>query len=114
MSIDMTKENQEQRNTHWRSLVEEQQQSGLSQKEFCKQRNLSLSKFVYYRYQFKEGNNKRVMKASSFVAVKVSGKENAVAPGEIKVSLPNGFQCSFPTHLDSIQIKRLVEVLLGC
>jgi alkylated DNA nucleotide flippase Atl1 len=37
----------------WHQLVEEQQASELSQKEFCKQRELVLSQLVYYRCQLK-------------------------------------------------------------
>lgn len=110
----MKKENQEQRHAKWRSLVEEQQKSGLSQKEFCKQRNVALAQFVYYRSKFKDANHAPVMKQSGFTPVKVTGKESAVTSSEIKLSLPNGFQCSFPSHLDAVQIKRLVEVLLAC
>jgi hypothetical protein len=39
----------QEKHAKWRKLFEEQQASGLSQKEFCKQRELVLSQFVYYR-----------------------------------------------------------------
>ena len=37
----------------WRTLVNEHEKSGLSQKDFCKQKNIVLSQFVYYRGQLK-------------------------------------------------------------
>ncbi len=110
----MKKESQAQRYGYWRPLVEEHQQSGLSQKEFCKQRKLVLSQFVYYRCQIMSEAPQFAIKATSFVPVKVSGEENIIASGEIKLSLPNGFQCSFPVQIDAPQLKRLVEVLLSC
>jgi len=108
----MAIENQE-RYLQWYKLVEDQEKSGLSQKEFCNQHNLILSKFVYYRCLIKNKEKTTINKAS-FVPVKVSLKENTVVSGEIKLSLPNGFQCAFPSHTDTLQIKRLVEVLLSC
>lgn len=110
----MKNEDQEQRYAQWRQLVEEQHKSGMTQKAFCKQRSLSLPQFVYYRCLFKSKDNTPIKNTAFFAPVKVSGKENTAVSGEIKLSLPNGFQCSFPSHLEAIQIKRLVEVLLAC
>ena len=109
----MVIKNQE-RYTQWSKLIEDQEKSGLSQKEFCNQQNLALSKFVYYRCLLKNKEKTAAINKTSFVPVKVLPKENTIVSGEIKLSLPNGFQCAFPSHLDSIQIKRLVEVLLAC
>lgn len=33
----------------WQSLIEEQEKSGLSQTEFCKQHSIAISQFGYYR-----------------------------------------------------------------
>lgn len=109
----MAIENQE-RYSQWYKLVEDQEKSGLSQKEFCNQQNLTLSQFVYYRCVLKNKEKTATINKPSFAPVKVLPKENTVVSGEIKLSLPNGFQCTFPSYLDSIQIKKLVEVLLAC
>lgn len=110
----MKEENQEQRHTQWRQLVEEQEKSGLSQKEFCNQQQLVLSKFVYYRCLLKKQDNILQKNTLPFMPVKVVNKEINIVPGEIKLSLPNGFQFSFPSHLDVAHIKRLAEALLSC
>jgi hypothetical protein len=109
----MKKENSEQRHERWRQLVEEQNKSGLTQKIFCKQHNISLSQFIYYNCLLKNKDDLSVKKPSSFAPVKISDKNN-MPSDEIKVSLPNGFQFTFPSDLDVIQVKRLVEVLLSC
>ncbi len=93
----------------WKSLIAEQEGSGLSQKEFCKQRGLVLSQFVYHRCSFKNKNIQTVKPALR--PVKVIGNESSV---DIRVSLPNGFQCSFPCSIDMSQVKRLIEVLMSC
>ena len=95
----------------WKSLIVEQEKSGLSQKEFCNQRGLVLSQFVYYRCSKNKGTKAA---EPALKPVKVISKEPSAVSGDIRLSLPNGFQCSFPCSLDAIQIKRLVEVLLSC
>lgn len=107
----MTKPDPNQKYAHWQRLVEEQQASGLSQKEFCKHRELVLSQFVYYRCQLK---NESAMKEPGFTQVKIATQECAVASSDMKLILPNGFQCIFSSHTEASQIKRLVEVLLSC
>ena len=93
----------------WKTLITEQEVSGLSQKEFCNQRGLVLSQFVYYRCSFRNKNSHAEKQA--FKPVKVTGVEST---GDIRLTLPNGFQCSFPCSIEMSQMKRLVEVLLSC
>ena len=97
----------------WNNLIAEQEKSGLSQKEFCNQRGLVLSQFVYYRCSRNKGKPAKSTEPA-LKPVKVIGKEPSTISGDIRLSLPNGFQCSFPCSLDVIQVKRLVEVLLSC
>ena len=99
----------------WINLIAQQEKSGLSQKEFCVQQGLVLSQFVYYRCRFKNKDKIIQVRQSAFKSVKVISKEPPSATsGDIRLSLPNGFQCSFPCSFDAIQVKRLVEVLLSC
>jgi hypothetical protein len=106
-------QNSENKSRDWNILIAEQEKSSLSQKEFCNQRGLVLSQFVYYRCS--RNKSKAIQSAEPVLKpVKVIGKEPSVVSGDIRISLPNGFQCSFPCLLDIIQIKRLVEVLLSC
>lgn len=49
----MNIQNQQERHAKWEVLIEEQEKSGLSQKDFCKSGDLVLSKFIYYRSVFK-------------------------------------------------------------
>ena len=110
----MNQNSQEIRPNHWTNLVAEQETSGISQKEFCNQRGLVLAQFVYYRCRLKNKEKEAKISQPSFKPVKVVCKEAAQATGDIKLSLPNGFQFSFPCYIDSAQVKRLVEVLLSC
>jgi hypothetical protein len=104
----------QERYAQWKKLVEDQEKSGLSQKEFCNQQNIVLSKFVYYRCLLKNKEKAVAINKTSFLPIKVLPKEQSVVSSEIKLSLPNGFHCVFPSHLEPIQLKRLIEVLLSC
>lgn len=91
----------------WEKIVEEQEKSGLSQVEFCKKNNLSSVKLSYYK-NLKKPNQKI---SGAFSPVKINQQANT---SEIRLTLPNGFQCVFPCHLDKVQIKNFIEVLLSC
>ncbi|HLB58348.1 MAG TPA: hypothetical protein VJL60_05990 [Gammaproteobacteria bacterium] len=108
--MDLTKK--EDRHTKWRDIVSEQEKSGLSQSAFCRQRNLVLSKFVYYRGVIKsQGEVNAPQKL--FTPVQIKPPESKVT-SEIKIILPNGFQCVIPAMTDVSHIRRLMEVLLSC
>lgn len=96
----------------WRKIVDEYLKSEMTQKAFCEQHGLSLPRFVYYYGQLKTG--KAPATSASFVPVKLGIQDKALVVSEIKLSLPNGFQCAFPSHTDSLQLKRLIEALLSC
>jgi hypothetical protein len=108
----MKDEEQKHQRDKWRKIIDEYLQCGMTQKAFCEQRSLSLPQLVYYHVLFKK--DKESLAKSSFVQVKIPDRDKAVITSEIKLSLPNGFQCSFPSHTDVDQIKRLIEVLLSC
>lgn len=95
----------------WKALIAEHEKSGLSQIEFCKQRNLVASKFGYYRgvikAQEKIGADKKL-----FSAVQIKPEQQKLS--EIKIILPNGFQCIIPNTVNVTHVKQLVEALLSC
>lgn len=109
----MKSDEQKIRRATWRKIVDEYLASDMTQKSFCEQHNISLPQFVYYHGQFRRKNEPQA-EISGFVPVKIPHHEKSVTASEIKLSLPNGFQCTFPIHTDAAQLKRLVEALLSC
>jgi len=99
------------RHEKWRTLVEKYEKSGLSQAEFCKQQSLVLSQFVYYRSHIKANERNTASHPQSFVPVQITQPSSSLL--EVRVILPNGFQCYFPGQLDMAYIKRWVEALLS-
>lgn len=100
---------QKDRLENWKILIEEQEKSGLSQASFCKQKNISVAQFGYYRALHKPRQREKML--GSFASVKIN---QSSSEKEIRLNLPNGFQCAFSSGVDAAQIKKLVEALLSC
>ena len=94
----------------WEKIIEDQEKSGLSQEAFCKANNLPSTSFVYYRGIFR-GKQQPNKTSGAFAPVTVA---KAMSANEIRLTLPNGFQCTFPTDLESSRIKELVGIFLSC
>lgn len=109
----MKDDEQNQRRNKWREIIDEYLDSDMTQKAFCEKHNLSVPQLVYYHGQFKREKESPTTKPS-FVPVKISHHEKSIVTSEIKLLLPNGFQCIFPSHTDALQVKRLLEVMLSC
>lgn len=103
----MKKEEQELRYKKWRELIKEQGCSGLKQSDFCKERNLSSAQMSYYRGVFKS----KQMGGGTFSAITIKPSPSV---RDIRITLPNGFQCIFPCDLNAPQIKEWILVLLSC
>lgn len=104
-----------QRWAKWQALVEEQEASALSQISFCQQKNIVLSQFVYYCGLIKRKNSTRTetFMPETVVPIQLKSHEKK-STDDIKISLPNGFQCVFPCSVDTLSLKRWLEVLLSC
>lgn len=99
----------EQKNRYekWQVLIDEQESSGMSQSAFCKERDITLAQFSYYRGTLKPKNSS----SGSFTPVTI--KQQLISK-DIRITLPNGFQCVFPCDLNASQIKEWVRTLLSC
>lgn len=101
----------QERRTKWQELIEEQEKSGLSQDAFCKLHNLVFSNFTYYRSKFRGKAQVQKKPPGTFTPVSVT---KSPVTHEIRLSLPNGFQCSLPLDIDPLRVKELLEVILSC
>lgn len=85
----------------WKKIIKEQEKSGLSREAFCKAHNLPSSSLVYYRGILRGKQNPK-KQSGTFTPISIS-KQPTV--NEIRLTLPNGFQCAFPTDLGFSRIK---------
>ena len=104
---------QSARREQWQVIVDQQEKSELSQAEYCKQNNLVLSQFAYHRGIIKASERTISPRLDIFTPVKINKTEQSPS-SDIRILLPNGFQCFIPSHTDALNIKRLMEVLLSC
>lgn len=98
----------------WKKLIEEQEKSGLSQAAYCKQHGFNLAKLGYHRGRLKIKQIKQSTSNNNpeFKPVKITSAVSATE--EIKITLPNGFQCTLSSQVDILKVKKLIEVLLSC
>jgi hypothetical protein len=103
----MSNDNQPKTREEWFTLVDEHATSGLSQTEFCKQRNLIHCRFSYYKAQRTQTQAKGL-----FSQVKVN--QEIPASGNIKIDLPNGFSCHVPSTISAEKLKSIISALVLC
>ncbi len=104
----MNKEDQNVRYEKWRAIIDEQEASGLTQTAFCKEHNISSAQLSYYRGILKP---KQTVSTRSFTPVTLKQSSHAK---EIRVLLPNGFQCTFAWDFNVSDMKAWVKALLSC
>lgn len=101
----------------WFALIDEQEKSGLTPSEFCKEHHLNLSRLHRYRHllkKFKEAAAGGDIK-EKLVPIKINApQDSALMSEEIRLILSNGIQCILPSRAEPKQIKALIEVLMTC
>jgi hypothetical protein len=111
-SIDMTQEKKKLTRADWFGYIKEQEESGISQVEFCKQKELSASQFSYYRsLHIKSLNQKKIEPSFTPIAIKQKISTN-IDP--ISIELPNGFRCQVTSDITADQLKTVIGALLQC
>ena len=109
----MAHSTRESRRLNWHTLIENYEKSGLSQKNFCEKNSVTLSQFVYYRNKFKSTKKVSLPSQSLFSPIQLQKSVSNDSRG-LWIALPNGFQCTFPSDVDVITLKKYVETLLSC
>lgn len=98
--------------------IEMWKESGLSQKQYCKQENLAHSTFQYWHEKYKGNNpNKRRSKLSasnSFIPVQVTKHDDIITTPvmeeNITITYPNGVQISCPITIPEYKLKSLIKL----
>jgi hypothetical protein len=101
----------QERHSKWQALIDEQEKSGLSQAAFCKLHNLTFSHFTYYRTRFRGRQQAPKQSSGTFAPMSIA---KASVTNEVRLSLPSGFQCSFPIDIDPMRVKELLGIFISC
>ena len=97
----------------WTARVEEQEQSGQTQKKYCIERDVVLSQFTYYRCVLKRRVPSQPQPTAVLTPITIKSTKK-VSESQINITLPNGFRCELSAGTEVSYVKRLMEVLLSC
>lgn len=108
----MDKENQPKTREEWFQLIKEQENSNLSQGEFCKQYNLIPCRFSYYRQIYRQQFSPPKLENNfSTVVIKNEIEENH---NQIVINLPNRVSLSLSNDFSLDQLKKIFGALISC
>lgn len=97
----------EQRTTHWRTIVERHTASGLSAADFCREQHIKVSQF--YRWDRKFRNNGDQGRASKgFLELVPCRKPNGSG---IRIRYPSGLCIEVEQGFDPLTLRRAIEAL---
>ena len=95
------------RSDFWLELVNAAEASGVSSAQFCQEKDLNYSQFMYWRQKFqKQSLSAPGKKASGFVKAESSLTQS---PSGLSVSLPNGVQIHGIDSANRILVRSLLE-----
>jgi len=93
--------------------VEMWQESGLSQRKFCKREKLALQTFGYWLRKYRNEKQEPTNPCRTFIPVEVPGarfdEPSSSGGSTIEVFFPNGVRLSCPAGIDITQLKTLIN-----
>ena len=101
----------EQKRSYWKQQIEQWQQSGLSQAEYCRRNNLKHHQLVYWK--------RRCLKTEtevSFVPVQLEALLDIPAPADqasLTVIIDNQFKVEIVAGFDPQLLRQVVTALRG-
>jgi hypothetical protein len=93
----------------WKSLLAEWQDSGLSQREFCRRRDLSFSRFHYWRHKM----NQDIGESAEMVRVSDAGEVVGKRGGSIRIHVGERFIVEGCEEAEPQSLERVLRVVAG-
>jgi hypothetical protein len=90
---------------YWQSHIEQWSQSGLSQAAYCRESNLKIKSFTYFKSRLKKKNL-----PVQFVQVPV---EPVQTPSFLKLNIGSSFQVEIPDGFSQGTLTQVLQVLGG-
>ncbi|MFW6246471.1 MAG: IS66 family insertion sequence element accessory protein TnpA [Tangfeifania sp.] len=97
----------QEKRTSMLALVESWQKSCITQAEFARQHNVTLSKFRYWVHKSKGQNSNSLTR--DFIRLSGNGFSLSGANNEIRLHYPNGVWLSLPGNTPVPVLKTLVD-----
>jgi hypothetical protein len=85
-------------------MIEQWQQSGLSQRAFCEQQSLKFHTFYYWYKRHKQQNNNNIKSASLKLQI-----SKPTATSSVEIFFPGGIHLLFHEPVSSTYLKALIS-----
>ncbi|WP_305369638.1 IS66 family insertion sequence element accessory protein TnpA [Photobacterium leiognathi] len=95
---------QVEKHQHWINIISNQQESGLSVPQFCKQHDINYATFHYWLKKLKQTDEKQIIH-------QVIMNDSLPLDSMVVVHLPNGLKVELPTSLSLAQIQTWLKAL---
>lgn len=96
---------QDKKIQYWNNIFKQQAESGLTKAEFCKANNVSISTFYAWSKKLNAVPATKKQKVIPLVLPEV------IPELQLTLTLPNGYQFSFPASLAPNKLQHLLQVL---
>lgn len=93
--------------TGWKSVVDEWLASGLTQTEFCEQRELKVSQLSYYYRKY----HPTPKSTAKLAKITCSRSDEIVSVGGFVLAFPSGVKLSVPSQFCQQSLHRLLVML---
>ena len=104
METESRQEKLEKLRKFWKTHLDKWEESGLPQKEYCRQHNLIYHRFGYWKARFKSRN-------LPVKFVQVASQPINPGPYVLKLNLPRGWQIEIPDDFSADTLKRVLATL---
>ena len=98
---------QSKKEQHWRRIFQLQAESGLNKSEFCKRNNITVSAFYAWAKKLSSKPPKKPNKQKVVPLIFPETKSDQ----QLTLTLPNGYQFSFPASLEPSKLQQFLSVL---
>jgi hypothetical protein len=97
----------EQKRRHWQTHIERWQRSGLNQIAYCKQNNLKVHQFTYWKKRIQHKD-----RDIAFVPLRFAQNLPAVVnPSRIQLTTPNGYKLELCGAFDQTIVRQLLNTV---
>ncbi len=87
-------------------LIEQWQQSGLTQNTFCQQQSIKYHVFHYWYKRYREQHADQQINTASFVKLQIAKSSSS---GSVEIYYPGGIRLVFHEPVNSSYLKALVS-----
>ena len=98
----------QQKISHWKSIFEQQQKSGLTTIKFCRDNHINPS--TYYAWRKRLSSKKQSVKPQQVIPLVIQEQVFSL-PSTIKLTTPHGYQLDFDSALAHQTLAQLLKVL---